>query len=321
MKHRRAYLVFPDKHGISPELIKASKLLSGLNISFSMQITSGMGMAGNANITVYNLNREDMGFLSTCAAKWEQQKALIQLYAGYSYDPEDNREDDIKCIFSGWVFTARPEGYPDLALKITCQTGVDWTKYILNVNKDNVTIMDLIDYTSSVTDYPVNMNDKLRKTNRILNKRLDNFSYSGSSWGLMQKIQEMIGSDFTANKDGVMLSTYNDQTFVYSPDSGLTSGNTLLISKDTGMIGVPHPVSGGVEVTMVLNTKINIGDKVRVVSERMPIINGDYFVVMFNHTGELRGKTWQTTIKCSPTQVAPLKVNEGSIIEGLGNGS
>ena len=317
MRHRRAYLVFPEKHGDNPDLLKATKLLAGLNIGFSMQITSGTGMTGNANITVYNLNREDMGFLSTCAAKWQQQKALMQLYVGYSYDPEDNREDEIKCIFSGWVFTSQPEGYPDLALKLNGQTGTDWTKHIIDINKQDLTIMDLIDYTSSVTQYPVNINSKLRATNMLLNKRLENFSYTGTSWGLMQKIQEMIGDGFVANKDGVMLSTYNDQTFVYSPDSGLTSGNILYVSEKSGMIGVPHPISDGIEVTTILNTKVNIGDKIYLESKRMPIINGYYYITSFNHTGELRGKTWQTTLKCLPNEVAPIKIDEGSILEGV----
>lgn len=315
MKHRRAYLVFPEKHGIDPSLLKASKLLAGLNINFSMQITASVGESGNANITVYNLNREDMGFLSTCAAKWKEQKSLIQLYVGYSYD-EPEKEDKIRCIFSGWITQASPEGYPDLALNIKGLTGKEWWGNRIDISKANTSIIDLIDYTSSVTGYPVNINAKVRKTNVLLNKKLENFTYSGTSWGLLDKIQEMIGGGFMPNKDSVFLSTYNDQTFVWTNEESST-GNILLVNEKTGMIGVPEATTLGVNVTVLLNTGVNIGDKIKLESKRMPILNGLYTISSFIHTGELRGNTWQTTLLCS-RMPEYMKKEEGSLANGLG---
>lgn len=314
MKHRRAYLVFPEKHGQDPSLLKTTKLLSGLNISFNMQITAAVGESGNANITVYNLNREDMGFLSTCAAKWEQQKSLIQLYVGYSDD--DTGEDDIKCVFSGWITQATPEGYPDLALNIKGLTGKEWWGQRIDISKADTSVMDLIDYTSSATDYPVNINASVRKGNALLNKRLENFTYSGTSWGLMDKIQEMLGGGFAPNKDGVFLSTYNDQTFVWTNEESST-GNTLLVTEKTGMIGVPEATTLGVNVNILLNTGVNIGDRIRLKSVRMPILDGDYTISAFQHVGELRGNTWQTTLFCSRAPEARTK-REGSLADGLG---
>lgn len=313
MKHRRAYLVFPTEHGIDSSLLKATKLLSGLNISFSMQITAAVGESGNANITVYNLNREDMGFLSTCAAKWKEQKSLIQLYAGYEYDDGTN---DIKCIFSGWITQASPEGYPDLALNIKGLTGREWWGNRIDISKANTSVMDLIDYTSSVTNYPVNIQKYVRDSNVLLNKKIENFSYSGTSWGLLDTLQEMIGGGFTPNKDGVFLSTYNDQTFIWTSEDSST-GNTLLVTEKTGMIGVPEATPLGANITILLNTGVNIGDKIKLQSVRVPILDGIYTVSSFTHTGELRGNTWQTQLYCS--RAAELRTKrEGSLTEGLG---
>ena len=36
-------------------------------------------------------------------------------------------------------------------------------------------------------------------------------------------------------------------------------------------------------------------------TERVPIINGDFFVSEITHEGELRGKNWFTTLKCAHT--------------------
>lgn len=313
MKHRRAYLVFPEKHGIDPSLLQASKLLAGLNISFSMQITAAVGESGNANITVYNLNRDDMGFLSTCAAKWKEQKSLIQLYVGYE---DDDGTSDIKCIFSGWITQASPEGYPDLALNIKGITGREWWGNRIDISKVNTSIIDLIDYTSSVTGYPVNIQKYVRDSNVLLNKKLENFSYSGTSWGLLDKIQEMIGGGFTPNKDAVFLSTYNDQTFIWTEESSST-GNILYVSEKSGMIGIPEATTLGVNVRVLLNINVNIGDKIRLKSVRMPILDGDYTIASYSHTGELRGNTWETTLCCQRAANIRTK-NEGSLTEGLG---
>lgn len=310
MKHRRAYLVFPDKHGIDPSLLKTTSLLAGLNISFSMQITSAVGETGNANITVYNLNREDLGFLSTCAAKWEEQKALLQLYVGY--------DDDVRCVFSGWITQAQPEGYPDLALNIKGLTGKEWWGKRVSISKVNTSIVDLLEYASSLTEYPVNIPDYIRKGNILLNKKIENFSYDGTSWGLLDTLQEMVGGGFTPNRDSLFFSTYNDQTFVWDNTyQGESDGNVLLVNEKTGMIGVPEATTLGVNVTMLLNTRVNIGDKIKLETNRMPILNGYYTVASFSHTGELRGNTWQTELCCSRAEKFRTK-NEGSLTEGLG---
>lgn len=311
MRHRRAYILFPDKHGLSPDLLKATKMLAGLNVSFSLQIRSTIGQAGEANITVYNLNREDMEFLSTCAAKWQDQQALIQLFVGY--------DDDVRLVFSGFITQATPEGYPDLALNIKALTGQEWWSKTIDISKANVSLMDLIQYSSDASGYPINITKQVRQGNQWLNKRLENFSYTGTSWGLMEKIQEMLGDGLatTANADNIILSTYNDQTFVWTPTQGST-GDVLYISEKTGMIGVPHPNTGGCDITMLLNTKVNIGDRIKLESKRMPLINGEYFVAEFSHIGELRANTWQTTLRCSHTQTSPRQINEGNLSEGLG---
>lgn len=308
MKKRRAYLVFPESHGLDPMLLKSAKLLSGLNIGFSMMITSATSESGNANITVYNLNREDVGFLSTCASKWKQQRSLIQLYVGY--------DDDVKCIFSGWITQASPEGYPDLALNIQGLTGREWQGNRIDISKANTSIMDLIDYTSSVTGYPVNIPKYIREGNVLLNKKLDNFTYSGTPWGLMDKLQEMVGGGFTPNKDGVLFSTYNDQTFIWTKEV-YESGDILLLSEKTGMIGVPEATTEGANIKILLNNGVQIGQKVKLESKRMPILNGIYTIASFSHTGELRGNTWETVLYCSRAMDYRQK-REGSLANGLG---
>lgn len=291
MRKRVAYISFPQKHGSSSSLMDNMKTLGGVNISFKVSIKSKTGMGAEAYIDVYNLNREDMQFLTTSAAKWISQQAIIQLYVGY--------DEDVRCIFSGMVLDAPTEGSPDLVLRIKGISGPEWEGKIVNVQKENLKLMDLIDYAGSVTNYPVNIPSWVRNGNEMLNTNLEEFSYTGSAWGLLDKIQEMCGG-FTISEKSVFLSTYNDNIYVWTPNKH-SEGKTLLVSNKTGMIGVPHPTSYGCDVKMLLNPTIQIGDMIHLETDRVPIINGDFFVSEITHEGELRGKNWFTTLKCSHT--------------------
>ena len=105
MRKRRAFISFPEQHGSDSNLLASQKVLDGLNIRFNVKIYSQMGIPAEAYISIYNLNREDMQFLTTSAATWLAQQSLIQLYAGY--------DNDVRCLFSGQIMDAPPEGYPD----------------------------------------------------------------------------------------------------------------------------------------------------------------------------------------------------------------
>lgn len=289
MRKRRAFISFPEQHGSDSSLLTSQKVLDGLNIGFHVRIVSDMGVPAEANIDIYNLNRDDLQFLTTSAANWMAKKTLIQLYAGY--------DDDVEMIFGGQIMTAPPEGYPDLALHIKCLSGLEWMTQHIDVQKANIKLGDLIDYTSSVTGFPVNIPAKLRRSNEFLNKKIDEFSYSGSVYNLLDKIQNMLGG-FSIGGKSLFLSTYNDNTFVWNPE-GESEGQTLYISKESGMVGVPAITDIGVNIKMLLNTKIRTGNIIYLHSDRVPDANGRYYVTEITHDGELRGTSWYTTLRCT----------------------
>lgn len=291
MKKRRAFISFPEQHGSDSNLLASQKVIEGLNIGFNVKIYSQMGIPAEAYIDVYNLNREDMQFLTTSAATWLSQRSLIQLYVGY--------DEDVRCIFSGQIMDAPPEGFPDMALHIKGISGAEWMSQTIDIQKANLKVVDLLDYTSSVTKYPVNIPSWLRDSSEILNKKLENFSYTGTVWNLLDKIQEMSGG-FDVSKKSIILSTYNDNTYVWTP-APEKQGKTLLINDKSGMVGVPHPTGVGVNIKMLLNPNINTGDVIYLESKRVPQCNGEYYVTAIQHEGELRGNNWFTTINCSHT--------------------
>lgn len=287
MRKRVAYITFPENTGNDVGLFSFQKKLAGLNIRFGVQIYLQSGVSSQANIEVYNLNRDDLEFLSTTVKTLMQKQNLIQLYAGY--------EGDVQLLFSGQVFQATPQGYPDVVLSIRGLSDMKWQGVNLELQKSDFKVIDLIDRAGKEMGYQVNIDENLRANNQLLNKDVKDWSFTGSPIELLEKVQDMLGG-ITADPQTVAINVSNGQINVWSP-SVQNRGKKLVISKKTGMIGLPRPTGTGCSVTILMNNGVTVGDLVSVRSERVKILDGDYYVMGITHEGELRGKSWYSTLE------------------------
>jgi len=288
MRKRVAYITFPESTE-DTEALSIEKRLDGLNIRFRVSIYTQAGMAADANIEVYNLNRKDLGFLSTIARTYAKKNYLFRLYAGY--------EGEERMMFSGRALQAIPDSYPDVILNINGMCGIEWRGKQVKIDKKNFSIMSLIDLAADAMGYNVNISENLRRTNKHLNTTLDKFSFSDSPMELLSICQSMLGGVST-DPDTVFISVYNEQVNIWSPSEGYTE-RKLFISKDTGMIGLPQATETGCQVKILMNTGIKTGDVIELKSERIEILNGDYYVIGIVHEGETRGNNWYTTLTCA----------------------
>lgn len=288
MRKRSAYIVFPETDE-DKKPIGVDKMLKGLNIRFRVTTYTNNGMASDSRIEVYNLNRKDLGYLSTIARTYLQKNYLFRLYAGY--------EGEEKLLFSGRAIQAIPTSYPDVILEMNGMSGLEWWGEKMETSKSDTTVMDLIDTAAQKMGYQVNVDDKLRKNNELLNKSIENYSFTGSPMDMLQECQNMMGG-VSSDPQTVFISVNNDQINIWSP-SVESKNKKLLISKDTGMIGLPQPTETGCKVKILMNTGISTGDVVEVKSERIDVLNGDYYVIGITHEGETRGKSWYSTLTCA----------------------
>ena len=287
MRKRVAYITFPENTGNDVGLFSFQKKLAGLNIRFGVQIYLQSGVSSQANIEVYNLNRDDLEFLSTTVKTLMQKQNLIQLYAGY--------DGDVQLLFSGQVFQATPKGYPDVVLSIRGLSDMKWQGVNLELQKSDFKVIDLIDRAGKEMGYQVNIDANLRANNQLLNKDVKDWSFTGSPIELLEKVQDMLGG-ITADPQTVAINVSNGQINVWSP-SVQNHGKKLVISKKTGMIGLPRPTGTGCSVTILMNNGVTVGDLVSVRSDRVKILDGDYYVMGITHEGELRGKSWYSTLE------------------------
>ena len=292
MRKRRAYITFPEQFGSDSALLANQKKIEGVNIRFKVQTYNTAGSPASAYITVYNLNRKDLQFLSTGAATWLQKQNLMQLYAGY--------DNDVSLIAGGQIMEAIPQGNPDVALSIKLINGVQWLGHNLEIQKSDFNLAALIDETAEKMGWTVNCPQWLRDSSEILNKKISDFSYTGSPMDLIAQIQEMCGG-FGLTEKSVNISMGMNSINIWSPVQQPGNPQILEINKRTGMIGYPQPTTGGVSVQILLNPNIQTGQLVHITSERTPFINGEYYVVSITHEGELRGNNWYSTLECSRT--------------------
>lgn len=290
MRKRKAWIVFPDADKDGNLMTGTQKKIDGVNIRFSVKTYSQAGLPASSFITVYNLNNEDLQKLSTSAATWLLKQNHMQLYAGY--------DDNVRLLASGQIMTAIPTGNPDVGLEIKLLNGAKWFGEIITIQSSDVKIIDAINIVADKMGWTVNISDKLRD-NELLNIVMPEFAFTGTAFEALDIIQSKVGG-FSIQQKGINITTYNDEIYVWSAgESGKTP--VLIINKNTGMIGYPNPTTAGVTVKILLNPNLRPGQMIRLESERMKFINGDYYIVSMQHDGELRGNNWYTTLECSRT--------------------
>ena len=288
MRQRRVYISFPDDVETNSITAGSQKKIDGVNIRFNVKTYSQAGLPASSHITVYNLNNEDLQKLSTSAATWLFKQNFMQLYAGY--------DDNVRLLASGQIMEAIPQGNPDVGLEIKLLNGAKWFGEIITLQKSEIKVIDALNMVAEKMGWTVNISDELKQS-ELLNIVMPEFSFTGTAFEALDTIQAKVGG-FNIREKGVNITTYNDEIFVWS--AGETGKNpVMVINKYTGMIGYPHPTTAGASVRILLNPNLRAGQLVRIESDRIGFINGDYYIVSLQHEGELRGNDWFTTLECS----------------------
>ncbi len=126
-------------------------------------------------------------------------------------------------------------------------------------------------------------------------KQIDNFSFTGPPIRLVQKIQE--AGNVRAFIDGDTLNVIDG--------GGATNSTPVVVSADTGMVGVPEITEAGLSVRMLINNQLRIGNQITVQSKINPAANGTW--VVFNLAYEIASRETQFywIAQCQPLKYTP----------------
>jgi hypothetical protein len=123
-----------------------------------------------------------------------------------------------------------------------------------------------------------------------------------------------------AAANGVLWSV-QDGRLTLIPQNGYIEGQVPVISRNTGLIGVPEMTAQGLELRVLLNPSIRIGQLIQLQSNAInqyrygtdlasqannPLLarslktsaDGLYYVMSANHSGDTRGNDWYTDLTC-----------------------
>ena len=239
------------------------------NISIKGRITRKMSETGStASISIANLSREDVEYLTTYTSPYvdQRKKKQINIFAGY-----ESTGDGM--IFSGDIYSALPEGLPDTWLKIKAKTEFFNQQNIISISQGKTNTKNLAAITANQLGLSLDWRSKSEKF-------IDTFNFTGAKAKLINKLNQL--DDFIAFVDkGTLIVIDKGEE---PPEDKAETSNTKkkgfikLINKKSGMIGLPQPDEYGIKVKILLDPAVNLGDWFKLESERLPIVNGFYQV-------------------------------------------
>lgn len=260
------------------EFITASgqlKRLEGIDIDFNVSKYLGVVM-NEANITIYNLPREDIEYLTTFTSQWiaYQKRKRIRVFAGY-------KDTAVSLIFDGDIIEALPSIPPDIALRCKARSGAYGNSTMISQSiTEPIAVKDLLKQAESWTGLTI-------KDNSTTTRKLSGFYYTGSVTHLIGQLNDI--PDIIAYEDDGCLCVVDRKNI----DIGT---QTRVINKDSGMIGIPEPNALGISVRILLDPSIKLGQKIKVESTLIPACSGVYTIYELKHHGELRGNDFYTDI-------------------------
>jgi len=285
--------------------------LSALHCKFSIKRSSNM-TPNCADIRVYNLDADT-------ALKIRQQYTKVIVQAGYNSNFGVVFKGNIKQVIIG------RESATDTFIDLNCGDG------------------DLA-YNYAVVSAAIETADQFSVFNQIaqpmyglgLNSASNQPSFKPT---ILPRGKTMFGNsrDFLrtfSNQNDLTWSIQNEQiTFV--KQQGYQKGVSVVLNSKTGMIGTPQQTNIGINVVNLINPLINPGQTVQVDQASIarlkidlgnpkdPVnlapdirLDGVYYVLVVEHTGDNRGIDWYSKLICCTVNQSVAAINSVAVSYG-----
>lgn len=230
------------------------KRLEGLAIKGKVSRKMGSTLS-EASLSVANLTQADIEYLTTYTSPYVKPKVKkkLNIYAGYEKTGWGR-------IFTGDIENALPSDMPDTWLNIKAKSLYYQNRMPLSYGLTNTTSKEAAESIANNLGLAFDWQATSTKT-------LDVFNFTGSYAGLIKKFNNL--EDVTMYEDNGVLRVVDK--IQKRPEK-----TAKLISKDTGMIGIPEPDEYGVKIKFLIDSSVFIGDWVYIKSVKLPGIDGYY---------------------------------------------
>jgi len=236
-------------------------------------------ICNECEITIVNLDRETRDYLLTETSPY--------ITKGKRRNPKrcyldiGRKSTGTFRFFSGEVVAGIITQPPDIGLTLKSLTGAYMLYAMLSVNHAKNT--NLSEIAKQVAK---NINASL--VFQAKDKNIGNYSYTGSAYGQVQKLNEM--GDVNAFLD-------NDTLYVKDKDKPL-NGNVRVLNASNGMIGIPQVTEQGVSVKMLADNTVQLGGSIKIESELNPAANGTFTIYRLTFDVSNRDNNFYYDVEC-----------------------
>lgn len=251
------------------------KRLDGIEVKFSVEKLMSAVM-NKATVDICNLTQDDIEYLTTYTSEFIAiaERKRIRIFAGYE-------DTGVSLIFDGDIVEAKPTAPPDKWLRCKALSGYYSNKDVVSKSLiGDVSVAEVCADVSNTLGLALNFESSILK-------KISNFSFTGDKTKMIQELEKIGG-----------IEVYEDDGVLNVLDKGQPKkGFTRFINEESGMIGVPRPDPIGIEIDVLLDNSLEIGQKIYLNSTIYPSCNGEYYIYELKHAGDLRGTEFYTTLK------------------------
>ena len=242
--------------------------------------------AGQCELAIYNMTKEQRNQVLTQASPLNLGRINTPngQYVPVNMTLNVGRESyGAFTLFQGNVIACGVSQPPDIGVTLRGMTSNYLASVVAGLNQSSVVLLSVI-----VKGIAASL--KIPYEFTATDRQIDNYSFNGGSLNQVQKLN-MIG--------GILayIDPRSNILIVHDSDKS-RPGGSILVSANTGMVGIPQVTEVGVLVKVMLAPSYQLGGQIEVVSEINPAANGTYFIYKINFDVANRDTPFWYTLEC-----------------------
>lgn len=255
---------------------------------------SGSKMASaqqnECEVVISNLNRQTRNYILTETSPFNANRTPKRIYVDVG-----RVSTGLSRIFVGEIVSSAPSQPPDIAVTIKALTG-SYARGLV------IARSGLSQEALSAIAGRIAADLGVKLDFQATDKQIGNYSFSGPALRQINNL-ELAGA----------VDAYLDDTTLVVKDAGTPlPQRTKVLSKESGMIGVPEATERGVKVTMLLDKDTTLGGALQVESGLNPSLNGEYTIFKLDFAAASREEPFYWTAEASRNGYTPPADTEGT---------
>ena len=258
---------------------------SDMSLKIEFDTTSKTSSFSEGTITIYNLAKDDMYYLASCArvgADGIMKQNKVMLECGYG--------GDLGIILSGNIYEVTAD-FTSADRKISLKARGNIAK---NFEFDSISValngdIDLKDICAELTKKQQILLEYDKNIAPVIQK---GYSFLGRPAQMLENLRKSF-------KDFFFYYSEDGETLKVQPKENATISNKQILSYETGLVGTPTPTQFGIKATSLLNKSLKMGGWVELKSEKIPQYNGIWYIYEIKHKGSNQSNEWFSILSLS----------------------